>query len=73
MAFDQKPGTGSLFKNKNKAEEKHPDLTGRYTHTDGGKWRIAAWIREPKEGGDPFFSLVLQPDTYKKNDDGAPF
>jgi uncharacterized protein (DUF736 family) len=48
--------SGVLFKNKDKTTDKHPDYTGKID-VDGREMRLAAWIREGKNG--KFMSLKL--------------
>lgn len=58
MAYEDKPGDGVLFKNKDKKEDKHPDYTGSWTNPEGEKCNVAAWIRKTKNGV-PFMSLKI--------------
>lgn len=55
MAYEQKPNTGSLFKNENKKTDKHPEYTGTWKDENGKVWQLAAWVKEGKKG--KFFSL----------------
>jgi hypothetical protein len=57
MSYEQKPGGGSLFKNTKKKEDKHPEYTGEIVTPEGKKYRLAAWIKEGKNG--KFFSLKM--------------
>jgi uncharacterized protein (DUF736 family) len=60
MAFEEKDGQGALFKNTKSTNERAPQYRG--TCTIGGKrYQISAWIKEPKNGGDKFMSLKLEP------------
>lgn len=58
--FTPKPGQGTLFKNKKKEKETHPDMTGYIIVPDGIKpgdtLRIAAWSKTTMNG-DKFLSL----------------
>lgn len=50
MAYEQKPQTGNLFRNKKKtAGDKLPDYKGEAL-IDGKKFEVAAWINEGKNG-----------------------
>ena len=58
MAYVQKEGQGSLFKNEEKKTEKHPDYRGDCLINGTPHW-IAAWIKTGKNG--KFMSLSIQP------------
>ena len=49
MAYEQKEGQGSLFKNEEKKSEKHPDYTGEIK-LNGQMKRLAAWVKQSKNG-----------------------
>ena len=49
MAYDQKDNAASLFKNEERASEKHPHYTGKGL-VDGKEWRIAMWKNTSKSG-----------------------
>ena len=49
MAYETREGTGSLFPNDNKKEDKHPDYTGK-TMLNGKLMQVAGWINESKSG-----------------------
>lgn len=72
MAYEQKDGQGTLFKNKRKETEKHPDYTGSITINGTEHW-LSAWIKDGKSG--KFMSLSLgkpkeqRGETYKKPSD----
>jgi len=59
MAYEQKPGQGSMFKNDQKTEDKHPDYKGSIMLPDGSECWISGWIKRP-EGKTPFMSLSVQ-------------
>ncbi len=40
---------GALFKNKDKATDKHPDYTGNL-NVNGVEMKISAWINESQKG-----------------------
>lgn len=54
---------GVLFKNHKKETEKHPDYTGRI-NVNGTDWRLAAWLKEGKNG--KFLSLSVSEQTEKR-------
>jgi hypothetical protein len=62
MAYEQRDGQGSLFKNDEKKTEKHPDYRGECM-IDGKKFWLSAWIKTGKNG--KFMSLALQPKEDK--------
>ena len=49
MAYKTKEGTGSLFPNDNKKEDKHPDYTGK-AMLNGKLMQVAGCINEPESG-----------------------
>ena len=59
MAFEQKPNSGSLFKNKDKTEDTQPDYNGSF-NIDGVEYWINAWVRDSKTG-QKYFSLSVKP------------
>ena len=58
MAYEQREGQGSLFKNDKKEKDSHPDYRGDCT-VNGVKCWISAWIKTGKNG--KFMSLNIQP------------
>jgi uncharacterized protein (DUF736 family) len=58
--YKGKPGYGSIFKNKNRESDKHPDFMGRYTHLDGSEYKVGAWIKEADKHGEPFIIFNIQ-------------
>jgi uncharacterized protein (DUF736 family) len=63
--YEQRDGTGSLFKNDEKLTEAHPDYKGSCM-IDGKKLYISAWIKESKEGM-KYMSLSIQPPLQKSS------
>lgn len=59
MAYEQKSGQGSLFKNDEKLTDAHPDYKGSCV-IDDKKFYISAWIKESREGV-KYMSLSIQP------------
>lgn len=81
MAYEQKDGQGSLFKNKRKESDRHPDYNGSITINGVEHW-LSAWIKEPKAGGDKYMSLSIGKPKEQRGEtrretappsDGAPF
>ncbi len=56
-SYQQKDLTGTLFKNKRKEKETHPNATGTAL-IDGVEYRVSAWTRKDKNG-DPYQSLAF--------------
>lgn len=60
MAFEQRPGSGVLFKNNRKGDnEKAPDYTGNALSPSGEYFELSAWIKEGAKG--KFMSISLKP------------
>lgn len=55
--YEIKDMTGSLFVNKKKESEKHPDRNGTIK-VNGVEYRIAGWIRKSKNG-ESYMSLAI--------------
>lgn len=59
MSYQQKELCGSLFKNKKREKDSHPQATG--TATIGGvEYWVSAWTKKDKNG-DPWQSLAFKP------------
>lgn len=56
MAFEQKPNSGTLFKNDRKTKDNQPDYKGKL-NVEGTLYDIAAWVKEGKRG--KFLSLRI--------------
>ena len=54
--------TGVLFRAKNRSSDKAPEYTGR-VDVNGTEYRLAAWVKEAKNGS-KFFSLSVTPQDY---------
>jgi uncharacterized protein (DUF736 family) len=76
VSYEQKDGQGSLFKNKRKETDNHPDYTGSVTINGVEHW-LSAWIKTPKAGGEKYMSLSIgKPKAPRDNDqqrEAAPF
>lgn len=51
---------GSLFRNKRKEKENHPDHTGSL-NVMGIEYWVSAWVKVSKKDGSKFFSLAVTP------------
>jgi len=60
MAYEHKPGTGSMFQNTNKKSDAAPDYKGEI-NIDGKVIRLAGWITASKNGQQ---YLKLKKDDY---------
>lgn len=58
MSFEHKPGSGSLFRNDKKGNDRAPDYRG-VANIDGELFELAGWIKECSKG--KFLSLSLKP------------
>jgi uncharacterized protein (DUF736 family) len=78
MAYEMKDGQASLFKNKRKETDNHPDYTGSIMLNGVECW-LSAWIKTPKNGGEKYMSLSVgkpkgeKRETPKRDDDPVPF
>lgn len=63
MAYEQREGSGALFKNDRKSAANSPDYTGNAL-VGGKNMRVAAWIKEGKKG--KFLSLSITPDDGRE-------
>ena len=63
MAYEQKPNTGSVFKNDRKESDKHPDIKGSAL-IDGTEYWVAGWRKESERGN--WYSLAFTPKDEKK-------
>ena len=59
MAYQQKPGEFILFKNDKQENPSRPDYTGDGLGLDGVPIRVAAWIKQGKNG--KFMACKIQP------------
>ena len=58
MAYEQKDNSGSLFQNKDKKSENHPDYSGSIKINGRDMW-ISGWRKTTKDGK-PFLSLSVK-------------
>jgi hypothetical protein len=59
MAYDPQ-NSGELGKNKSKAQESHPDYSGKIT-VEGKQYWLNGWLKTNRETGEKFFSLSVKP------------
>lgn len=61
MSYENKPGTGALFRQKDKRSENAPDYKGPFYETVDGQVierEIAGWIKTSK-AGKPYLSIKV--------------
>ena len=63
--FQQKPNSGSLFKNNKKSKENQPDYSGSCL-IGGQEMKIGAWLKTSKKG-EKFFSMSFQPSQQQSS------
>ncbi|TGT42764.1 DUF736 domain-containing protein [Mesorhizobium sp. M8A.F.Ca.ET.165.01.1.1] len=59
MAYETKPGNGSLFKNAKKEKETHPDYTGTAVLPDGSEVWLSMWLKKSDKGTN-YMSLSMK-------------
>lgn len=62
MAYEMKDMTGSLFKNKRKESDNHPDYTGSVLINGVEMW-ISAWLKQGNS--EKYMSLAFKPKDAK--------
>lgn len=50
MSYEPKPGSGTLFKNKNRQNDKHPDYKGYFINAVGEVQGLSLWIKTTAKG-----------------------
>lgn len=55
---DRKPGTGAIFKNERKENEKHPDYRGVIISPKGEEMQVALWLKAAQTTGKKYFSVA---------------
>ena len=50
MAYEMRPGSGSLFKNDKKTEDRHPNLKGKIMLPNGEVRWMSAWTKKTAAG-----------------------
>lgn len=58
MAYEMKPGQGSLFRNEKKTEERQPGYKGRLMLPNGEVRWVSCWVKKTS-AGEPWFSLAV--------------
>ena len=58
MAYEMRPGSGSLFKNDQKTTERHPNLKGKVMLPNGEVRWVSAWSKLTS-AGDKWLSFSI--------------
>jgi hypothetical protein len=58
MAYEMRPGSGSLFRNEKKTTDKHPNLKGKVMLPNGEVRWLSAWSKKTASG-DTWLSLSV--------------
>ena len=69
MAYEQKDGQGSLFRNKRKEKETHPDYNGSFK-IGGVEYWLSGWMKEAKSG-EQYMSLSVKPKETRQDPPAA--
>ena len=69
--FKQKPGFGSLFRNK-KENDKQPDYRGDICTPNGEQLQVAGWIKQDKNGKGYMSLKVQEPRASENRDERKP-
>lgn len=69
MAYQQKDGQGSIFKNDDKQSDKHPDYSGSCL-LNGQEYWVNGWIKKP-DGKKPYMSLSIKPKEVRGASQGS--
>lgn len=56
--FETKDMTGTLFVNRNKKTDKHPDRTGKIK-INNVEYRLSGWIKKSEKTGESWMSLAI--------------
>lgn len=58
MAYEMRPGQGSLFRNEKKTTDKHPSLKGKVMLPNGEVRWVSGWTKKTA-AGDTWVSLAI--------------
>jgi len=58
MAYEMRPGSGSLFRNDKKTTDKHPSMKGKVMLPNGEVRWLSAWTKKTA-AGDTWVSLSI--------------
>lgn len=69
MAYEQKPNSGSLFREENKKSDTHADYSGSAL-IDGVEYWVSGWVNEVKSGakaGKKYLSIKFKPKEQQES------
>lgn len=66
MTYTPKLGSGSVFRNIRKSNEKQPDWRGDFIGLDGVRYELVLWERQGQKG--PYLSLSVKNYTPRVSD-----
>ena len=67
MAYEQRNDTGSLFKNKDKKSDNHPDYNGSAMIDDVEYW-MSAWLKT-SDKGTKWMSFAFKPKEEEQEEE----
>jgi len=70
-AYQQKPGTGTLFQNDQRGNDRAPNWRGSLLLEDGTELKVAAWTKRGAKG--EFLSLSIDKPRPAERDGGESF
>ena len=70
MAFELKPGQGSLFKNDRRQKDTHPHYNGSI-NIDGVEYWLSGWVKKNDDGSFKLLSLALGDAKQKQGGGGG--
>jgi hypothetical protein len=69
VAYEQKPNTGTLFKNDQKNSDKHPSYKGSAV-IDGTDYWVSLWKNTSEKTGEPILKLAFEKKQPRGSDGG---
>lgn len=66
MAEFDNTNRGTLYKNRKKENDRHPDYTGQL-NVDGKELWLSAWLKESSKTGEKYFSLSVRPKEERQS------
>ena len=66
MTYEIRDNSGSMFGNKKKEQDNHPDRTGSIM-VDGKEYWINGWLKKT-QAGEPWLSLSVKPKEARRQE-----